>query len=347
MKNKLSKVLAILLIIASLTISVSAVTYDPYNPNVSYENYLANNDTTTRTFTGSTMIGLLARKYGLDVAKIGESTIKNSYYTHYWPLETIDRTTMLINIMRVNLLIPDLDSYNIDEYPWTDIPENFSELKLAYINYAKQLGITNGTGEYTFGFTQPATYEQFDTFVNNISKIDNIEQYQAKCSINVIDKTNSGLDKLAKPLIIEYFNTLPDKLVTEISKYTFYIDDYEIPEYVNAIGLTNTQTKTIEVLGTAKTLYGKDFHETMIHEFGHAVNDISGVNLIRNVDNYSEILDVEMPRLGVLYRSYATTNKYEYFACAWYWYYYKGAENFTYKYPETAILFEKILNMYK
>lgn len=347
MKSKLTKFLAVLLIIASLTISVSAVTYSPYNANVSYEDYLTKNDTTTRNLTGSTILGLLGRKYNIDLNMLGECTLKSSYYTNYWALENIDRMTMLIDIMRINMLIPDPDTTEITEYPWDDIPDNISKQALAYINYAKQLGITNGIGEYTFGFKVNATYEQFDAFANNISKIENIEQYQAKCPIKVIDKTNDGLDRLAKPLIIEYFNTLPDKLVTEICTYTFYIDDHEIPEYSYAIGLTNNQTKTIEVLGTAASLYGKDFNETMIHEFGHAVNEISGVNLIYNVNNYSEILDKEMPKMGVLYRSYATTNKYEFFACAWYYNYLKGEENFAYLFPETSILFNKILDMYK
>lgn len=346
MKNKLTKVLLVLLIIASLSISASAVTYSPYDTSVSYEDYVTNNAPTTNSLTGNTILGLLGRKYNADLNMLNECTLKCSYYTNHWHLKNIDRMTMLIDIMRLNMLIPDPDSTEIIEYPWDDIPNNISKQDLAYINYAKQLGITNGIGEYTFGFKMDATYKQFDTFVNNISKIENIEQYQAECPIKVIDNTN-GLDKFAKPLIVEYFNTLPDKLVTDLCTYTFYIDDHVIPEYTYATGLTNMYTKIIRVLGTADYLYDKDFNETMIHEFGHAVNDVSNVNLIHNVNNYSAILNEEMPKLGRLYRSYATTNKYEFFACAWYYNYMRGETNFAYLFPETSILFNSILDRYK
>lgn len=347
MKSRLVKFLVILLTIYSITIPVNATTYSPYDASITYEEYLTSNDTSTRYLAGDTIFGLLGRKYNIDLDMLSECTLKTSYYTNNWHLTTIDRMTMLIDIMRLNMLIPDPDSTDIIEYPWEDIPDNISAQDLAYINYAKQLGITSGTGEYTFGFNENATYEHFDAFANNISKIENIEQYQVECPIKVIDNTNKDLDRFAEPLIIEYFNTLPDRLVADLCIYTIYIDDQELPEYSYATGLTYTPTKIIRILGTSDMLYGKNFNETMIHEFGHAVNDVSGINLIHNVNNYNEILDIEMPKMGRVYRSYATTNKYEFFACAWYYNYLRGEEIFASIFPETSILFNTILDGYK
>ena len=319
--RKIQIILVLILMLILCTSTVYAINpqnkYEFDDPNISYDEYLYyNNIGMNQKLTNLDIIGLLARKYDISLNEIQESTIIKYYYIDSYNTYELNRMQTLIDIMRLNLLIPDPDL--TPSYSWTDIPKYITDQELAYINYAKELGITNGTGKSTFGFTQPITYSQFNTFILNIEKIKNLNQYQALCPITIIDKMNYNHEKLATPLIIEYFNTLPENLVAKFSDWTLYLDGYNISCYDYAIGLTDPYNNTIDIVSLNKPPRKIDVIEVIVHEFGHAISTIANRRLVNGVYPDTNILEEEMPRLVKGYRSYAGANRDEYFACAWY-----------------------------
>ena len=351
MKKKIINSILVLLLISIICTSTiygynSQEKYEYDDPNVSYKEYLYHNSPDmNQQLTSRNVIGLLARKYNIDLTEIGNSSIINYYYTGHWHLTMANRMQTLIDIMRFNMLIPDPDKTK--EYSWTDIPRNISDQELAYINYAKELGITNGTGDFTFGFSQSITYSQFNTFITNIENIENLSQYKVSYPLTIIDTINCNNEKLAAPLIVEYFYTLPDKLVNKLSNWTFYLDGDNIPSYDNAVGITIQVENTIEIISIDKTFRNYDFNETMIHEFGHAISWVGNRRLVNGIYPDTNILEEEMPKLPKGYRSYAGENSDEYFACAWYWNYHIGDTLFSSVYPYTYELFQSILDNYR
>ena len=348
--RKIQIILVLILMLILCTSTVYAINpqnkYEFDDPNISYDEYLYyNNIGMNQKLTNLDIIGLLARKYDISLNEIQESTIIKCYYIDSYNTYELNRMQTLIDIMRLNLLIPDPDL--TPSYSWTDIPKYITDQELAYINYAKELGITNGTGKSTFGFTQPITYSQFNTFILNIEKIKNLNQYQALCPITIIDKMNYNHEKLATPLIIEYFNTLPENLVAKFSDWTLYLDGYNIPCYDYAIGLTDSYNNTIDIVSLNKPPRKLDVIEVIVHEFGHAISTIANRRLVNGVYPDTNILEEEMPRLVKVYRSYAGENRDEYFACAWYWNYHVGDALFSFAYPYTYELFQSILDNYK
>lgn len=352
MKKKAIQIIFMMLLIPILCSStiygynIPNEKYEFDDPNISYEEYLYHNSTDmNQNLTSQTVIGLLARKYDINLNEIRNSIVIEYYYTKSWHNSMANRMQTLIDIMRLNMLIPDPNT--IKSYPWEDIPDNITDQELAYINYAKELGITNGTGEFTFGFNQHITYSQFNTFITNIENIKNISEYQKSYPVIIIDKMNYNNDKLVAPLISEYFNTLPNKLTTELSSWTLYLDGDSIPSYDTAVGLTTPVENKIEIISLSSTFKNQSFIETMIHEFGHAISWIANKRLVNGAYPDTNILEEEMPKLVKGYRKYAGENRDEYFACAWYWNYHVGDVLFSTVYPYTYELFQSILNKYK
>lgn len=349
MEKKYLRILVVFTTILLCTTAVFATTvkYDYDDSSISYEEYLNHNQGIYEEMNGQAVIGLLCRKYNIKMDNIRKSTITPLYYSHYWPLAPVTRMQALIDIMRVNMLIPDPET--VTSYIWNDLPQYIDDMDLAYINYAKELGITNGIEENAFGFNKIITYYQFDKLINNIKSLENLESYQVKCPIKVIDRENQNHDILAAPIITEYLYTIPDKLVNKLKVWSFYLDGYYIPNYDYAVGLTSDYDSQIDIISYKNNTYATSFgfNETMIHEFGHAFSCISGIQVLQDVDNGSHIIEEEIPKLAEDYRTYAASNRYEYFACAWVWLYTLGDENFKSSYPYTYAMFQKMLSLYQ
>lgn len=346
-KKVISYLMLISLLINSITLNCYAVT-NQYNDD--FDEYISNYDDNS-SIKISLFFNFIYKKY-----EIPSSTKKffpvvrnytiNTSYNWFMP---VNRTTVLVTLMRINMLIPDTDK--VVKYEWTDIPDNLDPLYIDYINYAKQLGITNGTGETTFGFNENATIWQFKTFISNIENIKNISQYQMTSPIKINANTKgTNIEKLISPLIIEYFLSLPENIQNRLIKnnweYTLVLDN--IPGYSsNVIGATYLHNHNI-VLTTRASLFSSiNFIETLVHETGHAIDYEGGIRLTRNINNGSIIFDIEMPKMGKEYRGYATTNSEEYFACAWYWMYLKGEDYFSENYPYTYRHFLNVINAIK
>lgn len=244
------------------------------------------------------------------------------------------RMTAIINLMRAYMIIPDVNS--IEYYPWTDIPESdmmysITNTELAYISYARKLGITKGISETEFGFNKDVTIGQLKIFINNIKKL---SMYQVDFPFEYESSPNiKNLDKLVLPLIIEYMNSLPEKVKNKIinSKWKFYFCENYVPGYnEGTIGLTDCENRIITLSTLRRPGYLRIFTETMVHEFGHVIYHLSNIKLIDD-----EIINIEKPKLSTEYKSYANKNKNEFIACAWTYLYYVGDDYFSIEYPYT------------
>ena len=245
----------------------------------------------------------------------------------YYPM--VKRETALIDLMRSYMLIPDPSEITL--YPWKDIDSDLNKQYLAYISYAKELGITNGITKDEFGFGKEITIKQLKAFINRINSLD-LNQLQTKFKMNYKSVDSIGnLTELAIPLVIEYLNTLPDfveKAIIENDRTIMFCDD-TIPDYEDrpVIGLTNPNE--IRIITTASYCWKFSFNEILVHEFGHVVHKLSNMEI--PYENFNE----EKLKLSYMYTSYATENELEYIACAWTWLYITGDEYFSKEFPET------------
>ena len=84
--------------------------------------------------------------------------------------------------------------------------------------------------------------------------------------------------------------------------------------------------------------------DTFIHEFGHVLDCESNCFLSNSINN---VYNDEIDKLCVEHRVYASTNQYEYIACAWRYMELIGKEKYSEDYPLTYQLFLQGLNRLK
>lgn len=279
---------------------------------------------------------LIYKKYGIYGKYNQYSPINNSYIISATceNRAKIDRTTALVALMRVNMLIP--NNTTVNEYTWTDAPKNLDKLYIDYINYAKQLNITKGTGDTSFGFRKPVTFEQILAFMENIEKIENISQYQCKTDLEINSNCSGpNIDKMAIPIVVEFYNTLPKNIKNAMvsNKWSVNIVLDRIPEYDESVfGLTSPSKHKLYVRTKTTNYYYREFYEVLIHEIGHIIDYESGFILSNNVD---QNIKNEITKLSTEYRHYASSDIFEYFACAWCWMNMVGEKEFVKDYPYT------------
>ena len=272
---------------------------------------------------------------GIDESLVNKFIFKPEYrIDSYGYNANTTRLTALIDLMRAYMIIPDINS--IEYYPWTDIPESddfysISDIELAYVSYARELGITKGISMTEFGFTKNITVWQLKTFIKNIENLSiNPVEFPLEYSTNDNIK---NLDKLALPLIIEYMQKLPEPIKNKIinDNWKFYFSDDNIPNQDKGIiGITDSDNHNISLITLKRPGYNRNFTEIMVHEFGHVIHYLS------NISPFTEqIIFIEKPKLANDYIIYANTNKNEFVACAWAYLYFKGDEYFSAEYPGT------------
>ena len=246
----------------------------------------------------------------------------------YYPM--VKRETALIDLMRSYMLIPDPSEITL--YPWKDIDSDLNKQYLAYISYAKELGITNGITKDEFGFGKEITIKQLKAFINRINSLD-LNQLQTKFKMNYKSVDSIGnLTELAIPLVIEYLYSLPNNVESAIinDNRTIIFCGDEIPGYEGIPTIGATSNTCIYFTTTSTHSWDHSFIETMVHEYGHVIHSLYGY-----VDPPNNVLTEEKPKLASEYRAYAEKNNIEYIACAWTWLYITGDEHFSKEFPET------------
>lgn len=154
MKRKFINIFLVLLLIVSCTSNTTAINIQESN-QITYNNYLKILSNKTE-MTKSELFTLIYLQHNIDPELINHSTFIRKYMvTSYRVNSNSNRATALIDLMRAYMLIPDPE--NTYFYPWEDIDKELSKQDLAYINYAKELGITNGISQTKFGFNLPIT----------------------------------------------------------------------------------------------------------------------------------------------------------------------------------------------
>lgn len=345
MKKRYISLILTITIILSCTISVQGYwgKYKSYDSEISYEEFINHNDNMTSDFGNDVILGIIYRKYNIPMDTAIYNVIANNYCTPGYDFVSVNRMTALIDLMRVNFLIPDPD-YKSNTI-WADIPKDITAQKLAYINYAKDLGITKGIGNNQFGFKNYTNYNQVKAFIEAIDNLNDVNKTESP--IKIIDLSKENYNLMAVPLIIEYMNSLPqkvrDRLISSEWDITLVLNGFISNQ--NAVGLTFSASKGIQVVTERYNQFAPDFLQILIHEFGHAI--MLEVDFSFYEENYPQIVEVEMPKLGKEYRDYAMSSMTEYFACAWYWLYYIGEEKFSQEYPETYKAFQECLALYE
>lgn len=318
MKKRISAFIVAFMMVISCTTTINAINTKDTITNHEYINYIAD-------------------QFDITYENILKEEYTHNYYTGYVSLCEVQRADALIGLMRVYKLIPDFDT--IELYEWTDIPasKNYSDIELAYISYARELGITSGTSEFTFSFNTPITKNQLNTFNERINQLENLEDLQVNSPLEVYDHENSNCNIFVEPLLIEVLMQLPENVYTKLIN-----DDWRIKlvheENMNvngslAIGATYYDTRQIDII----THHGMttSFYITMVHELAHAIDSSCNWKLVNGVTPDTEILNEEKPKLAKNYRSYANTNTHEFIACVFEYIAIYGIEEFKDEYPLT------------
>lgn len=290
------------------------------------------------------MIEMICESINYDYNQMGGNCFIQEYYNVFDRGADTDRISTLISVMRLYNLIPDPDIYSC-AYTWDDTPEKITDQELAYVNFAKYLGITNGTSETIFGFNDKITYWQVDTFIERTKSVSNKYQYQYNFTFVDDSELNYGI--FCKPLIAEYLYKLPDNVADNFTdgNWTFQILCGNIPKVTtDAVGATYYYQKKITIVANTHGLNVSSFTDTLIHEIGHGID--AELNQGMSYEVTSEILETEMPKLAKNYRIYASTDKYEYMACAWRYMDIIGEEKFKVEYPLTYDIFVDILSKF-
>lgn len=341
MKHKIANIFLVILLLISCTYNAKAI--DNHESNqIAYNDYL-NTLSNKSQVKKSELYTLLYLHHNIDPELIDHSTFIRKYMvtSSYVVNSNSNRATALIDLMRAYMLIPDPE--NTYFYSWEDIDKKLSKQELAYINYAKELGITNGISQTKFGFNLPITGWQLKAFINRINQLD-LSKIQTKFKLNyIIYKDIGNLEELIIPLVIEYLYSLPNNVENAIinDNRTIIFCGDEIPGYEGIPAIGATSNTHIYLTTTSTHSWDHSFIETMVHEYGHVIHSLYGY-----IDPPNNILIEEKPKLASRYRAYAEKNNNEFVACAWTYWYIVGDERFSQEYPETyKFLQDMILNI--
>lgn len=344
MKRKLISILLTVLCIFYCTQNAIAIDYYIEDNTQNYEEIL-NSYSNTDIISKSDFFNFIFSLNNIDINLTNRFTFKTSYTINSVGFNTnVTRTTALIDIMRSFMLIPNPKYTN--HYDWSDTPSNFSDQDIAYINYAKELGITNGLTNTEFGFYEYVTIWQLKEFINRINRLD-LENNKTIAQITITTCDEIGnLGELAKPLVIEYLYTLPDNIINSLIKNNWEIimcGDI-IPGYddTSVVGATYPYKQKVYLTTIGEYSWTKSFKETMIHEFGHVIHTLYNLTPIPE-----DILSTEKPKLAKDYRPYADSSDEEFIACAWAYLYYKNDDYFSKEYPKTYQFIQNMISEIK
>ena len=341
MKHKIANIFLVILLLISCTYNAKAI--DNHESNqIAYNDYL-NTLSNKSQVKNSELYTLLYLHHNIDPELIDHSTFIRKYMvTSYGVNSNSNRATALIDLMRAYMLIPDPE--NTHFYPWEDIDKELSKQDLAYISYAKELGITNGISQTKFGFNLPITGWQLKTIINRINQLD-LSKIQTKFKLNyIIYKDIGNLEELIIPLVIEYLYSLPNNVENAIinDDRTIIFCGDEIPGYEGISAIGGTSNTRIYLTTTSTHSWDHSFIETMVHEYGHVIHSLYGY-----IDPPNNILIEEKPKLASEYRAYAEKNNNEFVACAWTYWYFVGDEHFSQEYPETYKFLQDMISKIK
>ena len=341
MKRKIANIFLVILLLISCTYNAKAI--DNHESNqIAYNDYL-NTLSNKSQVKNSELYTLLYLHHNIDPELIDHSTFIRKYMvTSYVVNSNSNRATALIDLMRAYMLIPDPE--NTYFYSWEDIDKKLSKQELAYINYAKELGITNGISQTKFGFNLPITGWQLKAFINRINQLD-LSKIQTKFKLNyIIYKDIGNLEELIIPLVIEYLYTLPNNVENAIinDNRTIIFCGDEIPGYEGIPAIGGTSNTRIYLTTTSTHSWDHSFIETMVHEYGHVIHSLYGY-----IDPPNNVLTEEKPKLASEYRAYAEKNNIEFVACAWTYWYIVGDEHFSQEYPETYKFLQDMISKIK
>ena len=341
MKRKFINIFLVLLLIISCTSNTIAINTQESN-QIIYSDYLKMLSNKTE-ITNSELFTLIYLQHNIDRELINHSTFIRKYIvTSYNVNSKSNRATALIDLMRAYMLIPDPE--NTYFYSWEDIDKELSKQDLAYISYAKELGITNGISQNKFGFNLPITGWQLKTFIDRINQLD-LPKVQTKFKLNYIIYEDIGnLEDLVIPLIIEYLYSLPNNVESAIinDNRTIIFCGDEIPAYEGSPVIGATLNTRVYLTTTSTHSCDHSFVETMVHEYGHVIHSLYGY-----VDAPNNILIEEKPKLASEYRAYAEKNNIEFVACAWTYWYIVGDDHFSQEYPETYKFLQNMISKIK
>ena len=341
MKRKFINIFLVLLLIISCTSNTIAINTQESN-QIIYSDYLKMLSDKTE-ITNYELFTLIYLQHNIDRELIKHSTFIRKYMvTSYVVNSNSNRATALIDLMRAYMLIPDPE--NTYFYSWEDIDKKLSKQELAYINYAKELGITNGISQTKFGFNLPITGLQLKAFINRINQLD-LSKIQTKFKLNyIIYKDIGNLEELIIPLVIEYLYSLPNNVENAIinDNRTIIFCGDEIPGYEGIPAIGATSNTHIYLTTTSTHSWDHSFIETMVHEYGHVIHSLYGY-----IDPPNNILIEEKPKLASEYKAYAEENNIEFVACAWTYWYIVGDDYFSQEYPETYKFFQDIISKIK
>ena len=341
MKRKIANIFLVILLLISCTYNAKAI--DNHESNqIAYNDYL--NTLSNKSQVKKTeLYTLLYLHHNINPELIDHSTfIKKYMVTSYGVNSNSNRATVLIDLMRSYMLIPDPENTYL--YPWEDTNTILSDQELAYISYAKELGITAGISQTKFGFNLPITGWQLKTFIDRINQLD-LPKIQTKFKLNyVIYEDIGNLENLVIPLVIEYLYSLPNNVENAIiddGRTIIFCGD-EIPGYEGTPVTGATSNTRVYLTTTSTHSWDHIFIEAMVHEYGHVIHSFYGY-----VDPPNNILTEEKPKLASEYRPYAEENNIEFVACAWTYWYFVGDEYFSQKYPETYKFLQDMISKIK
>lgn len=341
MKRKFINIFLVLLLIVSCTSSTIAINIQDSN-QITYNDYLKMLSNKTE-ITKYELFTLIYLQHNIDPELINHSTFIRKYIvTSYNVNSNSNRAIALIDLMRAYMLIPDPE--NTYFYPWEDIDKELSKQDLAYISYAKELGITNGISQTKFGFNLPITGWQLKTIINRINQLD-LSKIQTKFKLNyIVYEDIENLEDLIIPLVIEYLYSLPNNVENAIinDDRTIIFCGDEIPGYEGIPAIGGTSNTRIYLTTTSTHSWDHSFIETMVHEYGHVIHSLYGY-----VDPPNNILTEEKPKLASEYRAYAEKNNNEFVACAWTYWYIVGDDHFSQEYPETYKFLQDMISKIK
>lgn len=340
MKRRICSIITAFILCIALVMPVYA------NNDEIHHNYINDYDDTS-FISNLEFMHSIANMFDIKYDAIAQENYIFEYYTGYSHYNMIQRQNVLVALMRLYHLYPDFN--NITLYEWADSPNiKMSNQELAYITYAKELGITSGTSETTFGFNQSATIWQIKTFIERINNLENIEELQKECPLQVIDTEDYNREVITEPLICEFFYGLPEEIRVGLvtNDYQVYLYYNTIPGYedVGAIGIHYSYPPIIG-LTTKGNLTTYRFTRIFSHEIGHAIENLAKTHLVYGVDNCSDIIDDEIPKMVLKFRSYAGTNVREYIACAVEYAYIYGEDALKTEYPSTYEYFMQLINI--
>lgn len=289
-----------------------------------------------KNLTNREFIEYVADEFDVNYSGIMQEEYIREYYTKLVSDVRITRADALVGLMRLYHLIPDFDT--IELYAWKDIPANsYTDVELAYISYAKELGITNGVTDDTFGFSRYTSIAWLNIITQRIENLNNLNDLQVDSIITVYDDEETNCNVFVEPLLIEVLMQMPDSIYESLKNSAWSIrlihEPYFVVNTTKALGATYNTYCRMDI--ATKTNTSLSVYITMVHELAHAIEHSCGWEFDTENSLDAQILNEEMPKLANLYRTYASKSNHEYIACVFEYVSIYGIDKFEENYPLT------------